>query len=161
MIKKIIISAITVSALAVNVSAYDSVKAEGYNKFFSHVTQKHCADSKLFMDADEAMKMLREKKKFTFLDIRTEGEMAVLGLKTPNTLEIPLAHLFEKKNLDRLPKDELIVLVCHSGTRTTMVVASLKMIGFKKIRIIKGGMVGLAKGDNPKNAPLRLGMKIQ
>jgi len=155
MIKKIIISAITVSALAVNVSAYDSVKAEGFNKFFSHVTQKHCANSKLAIESDEAMKMLRDKKPFTFLDIRTEGEMAVLGLKTANTLEIPLQHLFEKKNLERLPKDELIVLVCHSGTRATMVVASLKMIGFKKVRIMRGGMVALAKGDSPKNAPLK------
>ena len=155
MIKKIIISAITVSTLAVNVSAYDSVKAEGFNKFFSHVTQKHCANSKLAIESDEAMKMLREKKPFTFLDIRTEGEMAVLGLKTKNTLEIPLQHLFEKKNLERLPTDELIVLVCHSGTRATMVVASLKMIGFKKIRVMRGGMVALAKGDNPKNAPLK------
>ena len=155
MIKNIIISAITVSALAVNVSAYDSVKAEGFNKFFSHVTQKHCANSKLAIESDEAMKMLRDKKPFTFLDIRTEGEMAVLGLKTSNTLEIPLQHLFEKKNLERLPKDELIVLVCHSGTRATMVVASLKMIGFKKVRIMRGGMVALAKGDSPKNAPLK------
>jgi len=155
MIKKILAGTFLISTLAVNALAYDTAKAEGFDKFFSHVTQKHCADSKLMIDADEAMKMLREKKKFTFLDIRTEGEMAVLGLKTKNTLEIPLQHLFEKKNLDKLPKDELIVLVCHSGTRTTMVVASLKMIGFKKVRIMKGGMVGIAKGDNPKNAPIK------
>jgi len=155
MIKKILTGTLLISTLAVNAMAYDATKAEGFDKFFSHVTQKHCANSKLAIDADEALKMLREKKKFTFLDIRTEGEMSVLGLKTKNTLEIPLQHLFEKKNLDRLPKDELIVLVCHSGTRATMVVASLKMIGFKKVRIMKGGMVGIAKGDNPKNAPIK------
>ena len=155
MIKKILTGTLLISTLTVNAMAYDAIKAEGFDKFFSHVTQKHCADSKLMIDADEVMKMLREKKKFTFLDIRTEGEMAVLGLKTKNTLEIPLQHLFEKKNLDRLPKDKLIVLVCHSGTRATMVVASLKMIGFKKVRIMKGGMVGIAKGDNPKNAPIK------
>jgi len=155
MIKKILTGTFLISTLTVNAMAYDATKAEGFDKFFSHVTQKHCADSKLMIDADEVMKMLREKKKFTFLDIRTEGEMAVLGLKTKNTLEIPLQHLFEKKNLDRLPKDKLIVLVCHSGTRATMVVASLKMIGFKKVRIMKGGMVGIAKGDNPKNAPIK------
>ena len=155
MIKKILTGTLLISTLTVNAMAYDATKAEGFDKFFSHVTQKHCADSKLMIDADEVMKMLREKKKFTFLDIRTEGEMAVLGLKTKNTLEIPLQHLFEKKNLDRLPKDKLLVLVCHSGTRATMVVASLKMIGFKKVRIMKGGMVGIAKGDNPKNAPIK------
>ena len=155
MIKRLLTGTLLVSTLAINALAYDSAKAEGFNKFFSHVTQKHCADSKLMIDGDEAMKMLREKKPFIFLDIRTEGEMAVLGLKTSNTLEIPLQHLFEKKNLDRLPTDKLIVLVCHSGTRATMVVASLKMLGYKKVRIMHGGMVALAKGNNPKNAPLK------
>ena len=155
MIKRVLAGTLLLSTLTINAMAYDTAKAEGFNNFFSHVTQKHCADSKLAIDADEVFKMLRDKKPFTFLDIRTEGEMAVLGLKTSNTLEIPLQHLFEKKNLERLPKDELIVLVCHSGTRTTMVVASLKMIGFKNVRVMRGGMVALAKGDNPKNAPLK------
>jgi len=155
MLKKIVIGTLLTTAFSVNLFGYDSVKAESFNNFFSHLTQKHCADSKLFMESDEAMKMLREKKKFTFLDIRTEGEMAVLGLKTSNTLEIPLQHLFEKKNLEKLPKNELIVLVCHSGRRTTMAVASLKMLGFKKLRVLKGGMLALAKSDNPKNAPLK------
>ena len=155
MIKRVLVATTLMATLAVNASAYDLKKANEFENFFSHVTQKHCADSKMMIDGDEVMKLLREKKKFTFLDIRTEGEMAVLGLKTPNTLEIPLQHLFEQKNLDRLPKDELIVLVCHSGTRALMTVASLKMLGFKKVRVMKRGMVGLAIGDNPKNAPLK------
>ena len=153
--KKVLAASLLLSALAANVSAYDADQAKAFDRFYSHLTQKHCADSKLFIDSDEVMQMLREEKKFTFLDIRTEGETAVLGLKTPNTISIPLQHLFEQKNLDRLPKEELMVVVCHSGTRATMAVASLKMLGFKNTRVMKAGMIGLAQGNTPKNAPLR------
>ena len=99
--------------------------------------------------------MMREKKKFTFLDIRTPGELAVVGVKAPNTLEIPVEHLFEEKNLNRLPKDELLVVVCYSGTRAIAAVISLKMLGFTNTRVMKGGIVGLAKGNSVKNAPLK------
>jgi rhodanese-related sulfurtransferase len=155
MIKKVWIGTLLLSVMVGNLSAYDADKAEGFNAFYSHMTQKACADSKLAIDSDEVMKLLREEKKFTLLDIRTEGEMAVLGLKTPNTLAIPLQHLFEKESLAKLPTDELIVVVCHSGTRAIMAVASLKMLGFKNTRVLKGGMVALAQGNTPKNAPLK------
>ena len=155
MIKKIASVVLLSGILSTNVFGYDEVKAATFDKAFSHVTQKNAAHSKLMIDSDEVFKMLREKKKFVFLDIRTPGEMAVLGLKTKNTLEIPLEHLFEKKNLDKLPTDKPIIIVCHSGSRAKMTVMSLKMIGFKNTRVMKNGMVGLAKGDNPKNAPLK------
>ena len=155
MIRIIASSVVLTGILSTNVLAYDTAQAEIFNKAFSHVTQEHAAKSKLMIDSDEALKMLREKKKFVFLDIRTPGEMAVLGLKTDNRLEIPLEHLFEKKNLDRLPTDRPIIIVCHSGSRAKMAVMNLKMIGFKNTRVMKNGMVGLAKGDNPKNAPLK------
>ena len=136
-------------------SAYDETLAAEFDKAFSKVTQKNIIKSKLMIDNKELFKMMREKKKFVFLDIRTEAEMAILGLKTPNTLEIPLRHLFEKKNLDRLPKKELIILICHSGSREKKAIMSLKMLGFKNIRLMKEGMVGLAKGATAKNAPLK------
>ncbi len=155
MIKRIAGSVLLTGILSTNVLAYDTAQAETFNKAFSHVTQANAAKSKLMVEGNEALKMLRDKKKFIFLDIRTPGEMAVLGLKTDNTLEIPLEHLFEKKNLDRLPTDRPIIIVCHSGSRAKMAVMNLKMIGFKNTRVLKSGMVGLAISDNPKNAPLK------
>ena len=155
MIKKMVTGTLLLSTLALNLSAFDTKKAEDFDAFYSHMTQKACAASKLSIGSDEVMQMLREEKRFTFLDIRTKGELAVLGLKTANTIEIPLEHLFEKKNLAKLPTDELIVIVCYSGTRATMAAASLKMLGFKNTRVMKGGIVGLAQGNTPKSAPLK------
>lgn len=155
MIKKIVTGTVLLSTFVLNLLAFDADKAEDFNAFYSHMTQKACAASKLSIGSDEVMQMLREEKKFTFLDIRTKGELAVLGLKTASTIEMPLEHLFEKENLSKLPTDELIVIVCYSGTRATMAAASLKMLGFKNTRVMKGGIVGLAQGNTPKSAPLR------
>lgn len=155
MMKKVLASTLLLSALAMSAFAYDTAKAEDFDKFYSNFTQKACAQSKLYIDGEEMMKMMREQKKFTFLDVRTPGELAVVGIKMPNTLEIPVEHLFEEKNLNRLPKDELVVIVCYSGTRAVMVAASLKMLGFTKTRVMKGGIVGLAKGNSVKNAPVK------
>jgi len=155
MLKTVLSTTLIISTFSLNAMAYDETKAAQLNKFYSHVTQKNAAKSTLKIEAPEVMKMLRDKVKFTFLDIRTEGEMAVIGLKTPNRLEIPLEHLFEKKNLDRLPTDEPIVLVCHSGSRAMLAVADLKMLGFRNIRVMKNGMVAIAVGANVKESPLK------
>jgi rhodanese-related sulfurtransferase len=138
-----------------NLMAYDAQKAEELNKFYSHMTQKACADSKLFIKADDTLKMLREKKLFSFLDVRTDGENNILSLSGENALHIPLNVLFQKENLDKLPTDKPIIVVCHSGTRATLAAIGLKRLGFKKVHVLKGGMVALAKANNPKNAPLK------
>jgi len=153
--KKIIYSSLVASLLSMNLMAYDANKAEEFSKFYSHMTQKACADSKLFMKADDVMKMLREKKEFFMLDVRTDGENAVLSLSGKNSLHIPINVLFQKENLDKLSVDKPIVVVCHSGTRATLAAIGLKRLGFKKIHVLKGGMVALAKANNPKKAPLK------
>jgi rhodanese-related sulfurtransferase len=153
--KKLIFSTLAVSLLTINAMAYNNDKAEQLNKFYSHMTQKACADSKLFLKADDVMKMLREKKEFFMLDVRTNGENAVLSLSGENSLHIPINVLFQKENLDKLSTDKPIVIVCHSGTRATLAAIGLKQLGFKKVHVLKGGMVALAKANNPKKAPIK------
>ncbi len=155
MIKKIITGALLVSTLTLNAIAYDSDKAKDFDKYYSHFTQQACAKSKFYIDGEEMMKMIRDKSKFTFLDIRTKGETGVVGVKAANLLEIPIEHLFEAKNLDSLPKDELLVVVCYSGTRAIAAATSLKMLGFTNTRVMKFGIMGLAKANSVKNAPLK------
>lgn len=119
------------------------------------MTQKACANSKLFIEAEETLKLLNEGKKFTYLDIRTRGEESIITLSAKNSIFIPIEDLFKKESLDKLPKDEPIMILCHSGTRATMAAMSLKQIGFKQARVVKGGLVALADANNPKNAPMK------
>ena len=158
--KKTITSTLLMASLSVSAFAYDTDKAISMDKFYSNFTQKACANSKLFIEADEVMKMLRENKKITLLDIRTRGEHAVISISLDNSIYIPIKELFKKENLDKLPTDKPIVIVCHSGTRATLAAIGLQQIGIKNTRVLKGGLISLATENNPKNAPLRLGMKI-
>lgn len=148
-------AALTFLLLNVSANAYDTTKAEGLNKFYSHMTQKACADSKLFVKAVAVMKLLKEKKSMTLLDVRTDGEASVISLSGENALHIPISELFKKENLDKLPTDQPLMVVCHSGTRATLAAIGLKRIGFKKVHVVKGGLVALAKANDPKNAPLK------
>ena len=159
--KKVITSTLLVASLSVSAFAYDANKALSMDKFYSNFTQKACASSKLFVEADKVMEMLRENKKITLLDIRTRGEHAVISIGLKNSIYIPIKDLFKKENLDKLPTDRIIVIVCHSGTRATLAAIGLKQVGIKNTRVLKGGLISLAEANNPKNAPLRLGMKIQ
>jgi rhodanese-related sulfurtransferase len=101
------------------------------------------------------MKLFRDKEKFTLLDVRTEGENAIVSVSSNNAIHIPVEHLFEKANLDRLPTDQPIIIVCHSGTRATIVAMGLQQIGFAKVHVLKGGLVALAEANDPKNAPVK------
>lgn len=151
--KKTILSTLVLAVLGTNAMAYDATKAEELNHFYSHMTQKTCADSKLFVKAKDTMKMIRDNN-VTLLDVRTIGEAGVIALSGKNSLHIPIKDLFQKENLDKIPTKKPIVVICHSGTRATLAAIGLKRIGFKKIHVLKGGLIALARANNPKNAPI-------
>ncbi|MFT7878890.1 MAG: rhodanese-like domain-containing protein [Sulfurimonas sp.] len=155
MIKKYLFSSLATAIFAVSACAYDTAKAENLNSFYSHMTQKACADSKLFTTGEDVMKMFRDNAKFTLLDVRTVGENAIVSVSSENAMHIPVENLFEKANLDKLPTDQPIIIVCHSGTRATIVAMGLKQIGFAKVHVLKGGMVALAEANTVKNAPIK------
>jgi len=149
---KIIYLPLALALLTINIMAYDATKAQELDTFYAAMTQKACADSTLFIEAEDAMKMIRDNN-ITLLDVRTIGEASVIALSEKNAIHIPIKDLFKKENLAKIPTTKPIVLVCHSGTRGTLAAIGLKRIGFDKVHVLKGGLVGLAIENNPKNAP--------
>lgn len=152
---KALITLLSLATFSVGAFAYDHAQAQQFDKFYSHVTQKALSESKLSISGDTVMKMLREKKDFILLDVRTKGEMSVLSLVTDNTVQIPIDELFQEKNLDKLPTDKPIVVVCHSGARALLAAMNLKQIGFKNIQLLQGGIGSLAIANSVKNAPMK------
>ncbi len=133
--------------------AYDEQAAQMASKFFSHFHRKTLIEAPCKATADDVLKWIREGKKVTFLDIRTPAETSVIGITYKNTLNIPLDKLFEKKNLDKLPKDGIIVVVCHSGFRAGAATAFLKFIGIHNVYALKGGIIALSSAVTPKSVP--------
>jgi rhodanese-related sulfurtransferase len=151
--KKLLILSLSTFVLTTAASAYDANKAQELNKFYSHITHKACAHSKLFISANDVMKMYKDGKDFTVVDLRTDGEANIIALSNKNAIHIPIAKLFTKENLDKLPTNKPLILVCHSGARALMAAVGLKQLGFKNTQVLKGGLVALAQANNPKNAP--------
>ena len=65
-------------------------------------------------------------------------------MSVPGSLAIPASELFKVENLDRLPEDKRIVVVCKSGTRAAAVGTALRHVGFGNVYILKGGFMKLA-----------------
>jgi rhodanese-related sulfurtransferase len=140
-------------ALSASLFAYDATKAEQYDAFYSQMTQKVCASSQLFISAQETMKMVQADKNYLLIDVRTDGEASVFGFGDIKALHIPIEKLFAKENLEKIPTEIPVIMVCHSGTRGTMAAVGLKQIGFKNIHVLKGGFVALAEANTPASAP--------
>ncbi|MEA3374268.1 MAG: rhodanese-like domain-containing protein [Campylobacterota bacterium] len=153
---KLIIALLASAILSGSLMAYDQNKAAMFEGFYKNFTQQACANTKMFLLAEDAMALIRkEDKNVLFLDIRSSGETSVIGVTIPNAPKIPLAELFKKENLDKLPMDKTIVIVCYSGTRAVMAATGLKMSGIKNVQVLKGGIVALSAANNVKNAPIK------
>jgi len=134
--------------------SYDTQTAQVLDKTFSGMTQERLAKGASKISSDRVMEMIRKGEPFTMLDIRTPGEKSVIAIATQNTLAIPLNVLFKKENLDKLPVDNPLIVVCHSASRAQQAAAGLRSIGFSNIKVLKGGLKALVNSDSTKNAPL-------
>ena len=79
------------------------------------------------MDAGEAYK---------FLDVRQPWEVGVCSFD--GSINVPLMNL--PGHVDKLPKDEAVVVVCHHGVRSQQAVAWLRAQGFTNMINLQGGI---------------------
>lgn len=87
----------------------------------------------------ELKKELDAGKKITILDIRQTSERPKAGLITANDVHVPRGYL-EIKGFGALPDKEAdIVVYCGKGIRSAFAVNTLKEMGYKNVRNLKGG----------------------
>ena len=80
---------------------------------------------------------LREKNPSTqFLDVREPEEVA-LG-RISNAQHIPLNSIPE--NIDRISKEDILIVYCHHGMRSQKAVEYLQAKGFKNCLNLSGGI---------------------
>jgi rhodanese-related sulfurtransferase len=78
------------------------------------------------------------KREYLLLDIREKKETDVLKFDVPKLLYIPMSEI-EERYLE-IPKDEKIIIVCHTGERSWRVVAFLQKLGFTNVISMKKGL---------------------
>jgi len=124
--------------------SYDAELAKRFNAMFSQMTPEMLKQRPCQIDANQLFEMIKKKEDFVILDVRTPQEQSITGITWKNTLNIPMHEVFKPENLNRLPKDKKIVVVCHSGDRAAAVVTGLRAIGFNNAYQFRGGIKELA-----------------
>jgi rhodanese-related sulfurtransferase len=124
--------------------SYDAELAKKMDAMFSQMTPEVLKQKPCQIDANQLFEMIKKKEDFVILDVRTPQEQSITGITWKNTLNIPMHEVFKPENLNKLPKDKKIVVVCHSGDRAAAVVTGLRAIGFNNAYQFKGGIKELA-----------------
>lgn len=153
--QKLFILASAMLITTTSVSAYDVELAKKLDSFYEKMTFEPLSNSQLLLKSDKFVEEVKKDPSIIVIDIRTPQEQAFVKLGYKNTLEMPLEELFETKNLDRIPSDKRLVVVCHSGARAIPSALNLKMLGFKNVQVLENGIVGMAQISSPKTCILK------
>lgn len=84
------------------------------------------------------------------LDVRRPDEWDMYHVA--NTIQIPLTELPDR--LNELPKDQPIVIICHSGNRSGQAQVILAQAGFNATSV-SGGMIAWNQAGYPLEGPQR------
>ncbi len=125
--------------------SYDKNMARQFDAMFSQMTPEVLLQRPCQVTAKDFLEMIKKGEDFVVLDVRTPAETSVIAPTWKNTLYIPMHELFKERNLNKLPRDKKIVVICHTGDRAAAVVTALRAIGFHNAYQFKGGVAELAK----------------
>ncbi len=87
------------------------------------------------IEKEELVELLKDKKKNHFIDVRTPMEYSANNIK--GFKNMPLQTIQNKINF---PKEDPIVLICASGSRSRNAARKLSKLGYTNILNVKGGM---------------------
>lgn len=92
-----------------------------------------------------ALKRMMDRDEVVVLDVREPFEFEICHLEGAKL--IPLGQLSEKMN--ELDTAAQIVVHCRTGSRSVRAARFLNDVGFKKVKILKGGILGWAQEVDP------------
>ncbi|MFN4319518.1 MAG: rhodanese-like domain-containing protein [Aquificaceae bacterium] len=145
--RKALLTLLASSLLISNsVLSYDKELARRFDGMFSQMTPEVLKQRPCQVSVKDLLEMIKKGEDFVILDVRTREEQAIVAPTWKNTLYIPMHELFKEENLNKLPRDKKIVVVCHTGDRAAAVTTALRALGFNNAYQLKGGNAELAKG---------------
>ena len=130
--------------------SYEQSLAASYATLFQPVDGAKAGKQLHFMTPEAFVEKLKKGEDFVAVDVRTEKESGLFTMSLPGSRTIPLNTLFKPENLDQLPTDKPMVVVCKSGMRAAAAGTALRHVGFKNVYILKGGFKALNAYMGPK-----------
>ncbi len=102
----------------------------------------------LQIDVVELGRILNENQGVTLIDVREPWEVQICAIA--GSVNVPLSTL--PQNLDRLPPQAPLVVLCHHGARSMQAVAWLRQNGFGNASNLIGGIDAWARQIDPAMA---------
>jgi rhodanese-related sulfurtransferase len=128
-------------SIEINKRLETAIIAKNADEFFTLLTRDVQKKMDIRIKVDDLLKMMAEgKKKITLIDVRTPQEQA--AVISPKALKIPLYDLI--KNLNQIPADGIVVVICHSGPRAMIAATALRILGYNNVYALNGGIHALA-----------------
>lgn len=75
---------------------------------------------------------------FILLDVRTQPEANSISLNSPQTMLLPLSQVGTE--IEKLPRDKEILVLCRRGQRAYQCCCTLKGAGLDKTKFVEGGL---------------------
>ena len=97
------------------------------------------------LDVGQLSALMEAGAALTILDVREPWELAICTL--PDSLAIPMAKL--EGSVQSLPRDGLLIVVCHHGIRSAHAAAWLRQSGLGHAVNLTGGIDAWAVSIDP------------
>lgn len=88
------------------------------------------------IEVDELAQRRAAGEALSILDVREAWEREICAIEP--AIAIPLGHLPD--NVGKLPKDSVLVVICHHGMRSLRAAAWLRANGFDNVVNLAGGI---------------------
>lgn len=90
----------------------------------------------------QLLEKIKNNEDIFLLDVREDVEVEQTRIST--SVHIPLAQLFESNNIDEIPTDKPVIVICASGNRATVATYELVKLGID-FQILEDGIKGWDK----------------
>ncbi len=101
-----------------------------------HILTSDAAERAMQIEPRELADMLAAKENINLLDVRTREEW--------ESVKLPDAHLFTQELmqdiLSKWPREELVIIYDHQGTRSLDAAAYFQGHGFENVKSLRGGI---------------------
>jgi rhodanese-related sulfurtransferase len=88
--------------------------------------------------------LLENKAEIQLIDVREPHEVAIVTLGGE---QIPMGEIAH--NLDKISKDNQVIIYCKSGKRSAAIVHFLEQQGYGNVFNLRGGILGYADEIDP------------
>ena len=124
----------------------------GVDEVLAHIQTSHEHDGKILIEPRELAELLQRNTSVKLLDIRSREEFEAAHLEGATLLSQPVMQ----EMLSQWPRQQLVVIIDHSGNQGLDAAAYFLGHGLENVRCLRGGIDAWAQEVDPRIPRYRL-----